>query len=244
MLFDELHSSSPPPPAYELTEQEYDQKVSVVVERSRVEASSSAVARQDDELWEIWDEAAFEAAAARTTVSNSSSSAQTDSLTKADCNRDTGKSTDPSRRKKDPVAEDREPTPPPMFEPVGPSLDGPPYEPAAPPGSIMLTSHLIPSSLCPGSVSPAPSVHSATLRPASRSPRPSSVVSRSSFISGPRVPFNPQVAYTKRPLFDVPAEESLPRNADASALYNSAVSSHIPGRVARSTAHKSAPRQT
>jgi hypothetical protein len=54
---------SPPPPAYEFCQQEFDQKVSHALEASQRQAN------EDDE-WEVWDEAAFEVAAARLVLSD------------------------------------------------------------------------------------------------------------------------------------------------------------------------------
>ena len=51
---------SPPPPAYEFCQEEFDRKVSYAIEESQNQSASA-----DDEEWEVWDEAAFTAAASR-----------------------------------------------------------------------------------------------------------------------------------------------------------------------------------
>lgn len=64
---------SPPPPAYEFCPQEFDQKVSHALEASAAEQQAHA----EEEEWEVWDEAAFEAAVARLAVSDGSGSGST-----------------------------------------------------------------------------------------------------------------------------------------------------------------------
>lgn len=190
-------SDEPPPPAYEFTQQEFDQKISHALEQSR--------AAVDEGEWEVWDEAAFAAAAAALTVSDNSTPAVAGASSsrspppprpalasssfpsshngdgRSNYSNEEGTATQPLRivkksrepsvkekerpswyadagldghqrsastssRQRAPnslhvanslpnhstepvhLEEDREPTPPPMFEAVGPSLEGPPYE--------------------------------------------------------------------------------------------------------------------
>ncbi|EKM59519.1 uncharacterized protein PHACADRAFT_205736 [Phanerochaete carnosa HHB-10118-sp] len=62
--------ASPPPPAYEFCQQEFDQKVSHALEASEAELRRESTEEESD--WEVWDEAAFAAAVARLALSDSS----------------------------------------------------------------------------------------------------------------------------------------------------------------------------
>lgn len=312
-LFDE--PDSPPPPAYELTAQEFDQKASHLIEESRNEPLRRS---NDGDLWEVWDEAAFDTAVAQLTLSegtsSSSSSSAPDTISEtarakakeaemsshrsegvaplrihkksapshssmtekerpgwyaeAQLDRDQpsgSQATPQSPRRELPQAprrssyEEREATPPPMFEAVGPSLDGPPYEGAP---AIIMTysgSDSRPASPLQSPTSPAPpfsfSHHPTPSRSFTSSPQPSHyrsspgpqpshglpvTVSHAPAVSrvntdkpsvsnvrpaanfavlGPRVPFNPQMAYNRKPRYGLPEEEPLPQIVDASAFY-------------------------
>ena len=215
-----------PPPTYEFSQQEFDQKISHALEQSR------AVVDEEDE-WEVWDEAAFAAAAAQLTVSesavesasssrspppgpapNSPSSSTYNGDAQSNYSNEEGttvqplrivkKSREPSVSQKErpnwyadaglerplpvpprsprnvpasqqsvnhahrlsdvpptPILEEREPTPPPIFEPIGPSLDGPPYEgydepPPQPERTGLVMAYV------PGDSRPASPLHSPT----------------------------------------------------------------------------------
>ena len=56
---------SPPPPAYEFSQQEFDQKIAHAVESSQNDQQQQRPADGGEEEWETWDEAAFTAAEAR-----------------------------------------------------------------------------------------------------------------------------------------------------------------------------------
>ncbi|EMD40721.1 hypothetical protein CERSUDRAFT_91457 [Gelatoporia subvermispora B] len=176
---------SPPPPAYELSQQEFDQKTSHVIETSSSEPQQPAV---DLEGFEVWDDAIFESAVRMSGLSldgtssrlpevrsyapekasqlpsdetASSSSVQPLRIQKktavsmppqkerpswyAEAQLDRSCSTAVHERDPTPLPSSpsqssqhdvpgsltppsREATPPPEFTPVGPSLDGPPYE--------------------------------------------------------------------------------------------------------------------
>lgn len=64
-MFDEPALDEEAPPAYNFSQQEFDQKLALAAERSlaisNAPAASGSTAEQDD--WEEWDEAKFEAAA-------------------------------------------------------------------------------------------------------------------------------------------------------------------------------------
>ena len=310
-LFDP--TDSPPPPAYELTDQQYDQKTSQIIETSLAEPARQS---SNDDFWEVWDEAAFEAAAARLSLTGPSSSSSNPppppppiSETAKAKAREAGmpgndpevaplrivkksaQSPPPTRKEKerpswyeeaqlDQVPQsssaqpavpqstraslpspprrtsyDREPTPPPSFEAVGPSLDGPPYEDAHPiqPGPTIIMTYSAgdsrPASPLQSPVAQAPSfgfpaapnTRSYTPQPTHQhvppAPRPVStqpppvprvpvqppVQQRASTefsLLGPRVPFNPQVAYNKKPSrYGLPEEEPLPQKVDAASFY-------------------------
>lgn len=63
-------SDEPPPPAYEFSQQEFDQKINRAIETSRSEPPPPV----QEEEWEVWDDAAFDAAIARLNLNDSSSS--------------------------------------------------------------------------------------------------------------------------------------------------------------------------
>lgn len=63
---------SPPPPAYEFCQQEFDQKVSHALEASQAEPPRESAGEDE---WEAWDETIFAAAAARLTLSDASAGA-------------------------------------------------------------------------------------------------------------------------------------------------------------------------
>lgn len=198
---------SPPPPAYEFCQQEFDQKVSHAIEESRALPLPQPRPSDDDE-WEVWDEAAFNAAVARLGLSEGSSSSAvappaaqvappqpaaprkfmqdaidskvpppSDVQPLRIAKKEKGRSPSPKREKErpswyaeaqlgehapsaqsstqsaapssvqhppnthipaQPVYQEREPTPPPVFEAIGPSLDGPPYE-GPPVGQVVLS---------------------------------------------------------------------------------------------------------
>jgi hypothetical protein len=236
-----FHNSDPevpdelPPPAYEFSQHEFDQKISHALEQSRV-------AVDEDGEWEVWDETAFAAAASRLAISNhtegpsssrsppplpqppppppASSSTDNEQRTGSSIQplRVVKKSRQPSLRKEkerpnwyaeaglndsstsasvgpaqpapvrqtavnpttsnyaspQPVFPEREMTPPPMFEPVGPSLDGPPYDgygdSTAPqrPGLVM--------AYVPGESRPASPLYSPTSPPPSHMLLPPNLV--------------------------------------------------------------------
>ncbi|KIP05793.1 hypothetical protein PHLGIDRAFT_128645 [Phlebiopsis gigantea 11061_1 CR5-6] len=210
--FDTL--DSPPPPAYEFSQQEFDQKVSHALEVSRAEPQRAGEAEEE---WEVWDEAVFATAVARLAVSETATSpGASSSRSPADAPA-SGAALVPSAQAQQPPAQvgngkgrvDRAPgfgaspdhvqplrivkkstqaplaqsgkkerpswleeaqlggppappahraavdrpavyrndsvrsiqssTPPPEFTPVGPSLDGPPYEGPPQPSGIVLT---------------------------------------------------------------------------------------------------------
>ncbi|KAL7282421.1 hypothetical protein ACG7TL_003892 [Trametes sanguinea] len=160
----------------------------------------------------------------------------------------------------DVAGEEREVTPPPEFTPVGPSLDGPPYEvvfmtyegpelesadpDSDPPGfdsppespdrlGEVRSTHATPSSLEPTSLdSPSKSPPTQHGRPQHRSseatqPTHPPVIehqlrtahSNAKFSQRPRIPFDPQTAYS-RPLPSAPQRSDLtPHAIDASAFY-------------------------
>lgn len=312
-LFDE--TDSPPPPAYELTDQQYDQKTSHIIEASLAESTHRS---SSDDFWETWDETAFEAAAARMSISESSPSSGSSHLPQPPVSeaakakaREAGmsrndsevaplritkksaRSPPPTQKEKErpswyaeaqldsdriprssisqPASSqpargrlpspprrasyEREPTPPPSFEAVGPSLDGPPYEDDHPPqtGPPIVMSYSAgdsrPASPLQSPVSqptsfgfpppptdlrsytpqpsyqhapPAPRPVSAQPPPASRIPvqPPSQQRSNAEFtLLGPRVPFNPQVAYNKKSRYSLPEDDPLPQKVDAASFY-------------------------
>ena len=128
-----------PPPAY--SEQELDQKISAALE-------ASLNASQPSNEWEEWDEAKFEAATRRLTEQTTSSSsrlysekcAQMESVQSWKKTQSTGSSShtapaEPSCSVPEtPMVDDEDDhlIPPPPFTPVGPSLDGPPFEDTIP----------------------------------------------------------------------------------------------------------------
>ena len=263
---------SPPPPAYEFCQQEFDQKVSHALEASEAEQHRVSNAQEDE--WEVWDEEAFLAAAARLAISDnttspgaSSSRAPPDSApmpvaptsqpdpspgsgngkarleygTVAEGSPGLGehrtvqplrivkKSTQTpyaqsGKEKERPswleeaqldgpplpqtiahravplVAEVRRSdslrsmssTPPPEFTPVGPSLDGPPYEDAPQPSGVVLT-------YVPGDSRPASPLHSPV---AAEAPLPHRSISPSQFSP-------PQSYNTRRSLPPPPSPRSF-----------------------------------
>lgn len=372
---------SPPPPAYEFCQQEFDRKVSHALEASQAETRRESADEEDE--WEVWDEAAFAAAAARLAVSDAPSGAASGSTSylrsppadvsvshlntasgteqapqgpspgngkgKSDGREDDAFYGDasasggvqplrivkkagaiaqpgsvkekerpswfaeaqldagPPRGASQPAASfraqvyrsdsiaSRSDTPPPVFTPIGPSLDGPPYEasgvvltytsadsrPASPlhspvsaqaslTGTPFVQSPIAthapavpythgrsgsgsrrslpqppqsqsqPQSPPPQSPSPARSLSPAVqtrpaheslpaarrVLPSSGSPRPMSTFTARSVYDGPRLAFDPKLAYTsaKSSLFDS-QQEPMPAKVDAAALYSSAVSS-------------------
>ncbi|OCH94092.1 hypothetical protein OBBRIDRAFT_196536 [Obba rivulosa] len=182
----DLHSfdtpDSPPPPAYEISQHEFDQKTSHLLETSASEPQPPEV---DLEGFEVWDDATFEAAVRASELSlvdgplsrqaayplekvapqplddgASSSAIRPLRITKKSTaappqkehpswytEAQLDRSSSGSSREPEPPAHapntprypqpdlpevsdpcSRESTPPPEFTPVGPSLDGPPYE--------------------------------------------------------------------------------------------------------------------
>ncbi|KAJ3555833.1 hypothetical protein NM688_g2359 [Phlebia brevispora] len=65
---------SPPPPAYEFCQQEFDQKISHALEASQNDQPQQRSGNDDDGEWEVWDETIFAAAAAGLTLSDANTS--------------------------------------------------------------------------------------------------------------------------------------------------------------------------
>ncbi|KAI0254896.1 hypothetical protein BJV78DRAFT_1183723 [Lactifluus subvellereus] len=137
-----------PPPSYQISQEEFDQKTSQAIQLSS-SASSVAV---DEDGWPIYNAAAFEAVVESYEPEHSppaSSSAgivgygadssrpgrqKRPSPVKLPSPTHPMKSKNPERRRRSPQhdrdfpSEHRVATPPPPFTPTGPSLDGPPFE--------------------------------------------------------------------------------------------------------------------
>ncbi|KZT24478.1 hypothetical protein NEOLEDRAFT_1179164 [Neolentinus lepideus HHB14362 ss-1] len=64
-MFDDQQLDDSPPPAYEVSQQELDRKISTAVEQSLTISQPARGADEGEDVWEEWDEAAFEVAAAR-----------------------------------------------------------------------------------------------------------------------------------------------------------------------------------
>ncbi|EPQ59259.1 hypothetical protein GLOTRDRAFT_136179 [Gloeophyllum trabeum ATCC 11539] len=64
-MFEDDLQDDVPPPAYEASQQELDRKISLAVQQSLSISQGALGAVDGEEVWEEWDEAAFEAAAAR-----------------------------------------------------------------------------------------------------------------------------------------------------------------------------------
>ncbi|TFK55733.1 hypothetical protein OE88DRAFT_654084 [Heliocybe sulcata] len=73
-MFDDQLLDDAPPPAYEASERELDRKISMAVQQSLTISQSPRGADDGEEVWEEWDEAAFEAAARNAAAAGSSSS--------------------------------------------------------------------------------------------------------------------------------------------------------------------------
>ncbi|PSR73389.1 hypothetical protein PHLCEN_2v10681 [Hermanssonia centrifuga] len=71
---------SPPPPAYEFCQEEFDQKVAHALEASQSEPQRSA---DEEEEWEAWNESVFEAAVAQLTLSDTQEASSSRSPTTA-----------------------------------------------------------------------------------------------------------------------------------------------------------------
>jgi hypothetical protein len=109
-----------PPPPYQMSQEEFDQKTS-----HAIQLASSSANPVDEDDWPIYDPAAFEAVAESYERQPPSSSSV--GIPSTDTNRQT-RSPEQNSHPEDELEEDRAASPPPAFTPVGPSLDGPPFE--------------------------------------------------------------------------------------------------------------------
>lgn len=284
---------TPPPPPYEVSQQELDAKVSQALEVS-LSLSHQHQHRADDQ-WEEWNEAAFdatfEAARRQRELENGESNARSlnekrdrsgsqggvqplrihkksDSLPKSnersnwydelnlgdasDLSQGASSSSAPRHQVPSEDEEEDHTLAPPPFEPVGPNLDGPPFEevvlsysgiassPPSPLTSPQPTHSLLPTHQQPQYRSPRSSPHPE--RPVSPwSPQPQQPNSHYSMpyymgsrpaisyipskpVVQPRMGFDPAVAYT-RPTggFVTSPRPAEVRNIDATAFYKQVI---------------------
>ncbi|KAI9063231.1 hypothetical protein FKP32DRAFT_736529 [Trametes sanguinea] len=364
-------SDSPPPPSYEISQHEFDNKTKRILEETAAEPPRPRV---DDDGFEIWDDAVFEAYAlqdgirslsikgsissgcARTKpnslqgsasndISRTNETGSTSRFTQAQVDAGTPRASgtepnaagpissqtralDATRRRSekqrfslrstasrwtnpantpssepqasgsssssatetrrppraprrqltvfndvgDVAGEGRDMTPPPEFTPVGPSLDGPPYEvvvmtyegpelesadpdsdppgfesPPESPSRLATGGSPHSSPVPPGPTSPDSPLYSprtqddrrqhlqpeATQRiePTVTERHLRTAPSNAKFSQRPRIPFDPQTAYS-RPLPSAPQRSDLPPQAvDAAAFYSHAVAAHFTANV-------------
>ncbi|KAF9646001.1 hypothetical protein BDM02DRAFT_3189194 [Thelephora ganbajun] len=288
-MFDPQATDELPPPAYEVSQETFDQKT-----RQGIQASLEHQA-DTHHLWEEWDEAKFEVnsrALAEAPASSSSSAPSLPSVTAQQYAKEKApmppspppRQEEPAIRplrivKKSQTAAYKKAveatsyqsnnvpggptfspnegaslnrsssmfsvgrrTPPPMFESVGPSLDGPNYEevvmtyvpedsrPSSPMSILSTDSYRPPlppppqmSDSRPNMVMPPPSPSPIRQQPTSmptQAQRPQYQQPRR------RVGFDPMSAYKSKPAF-TPGLEPTPERVDPSSFYNSAVSAHL-----------------
>ncbi|KAF9782731.1 hypothetical protein BJ322DRAFT_1072251 [Thelephora terrestris] len=306
-MFDPQASDEPPPPAYELTQETFDQKT-----QQGIQASLQSDPLEN--LWEEWDEAKFEANSRTPEDSSSSSSAPSlPPVTAHQYPKEKGprppspppppqeepavrplrivkksqtaayqKAVEASSYQSDnfaggPAASSDggaslsrsfsvlsvgRRTPPPMFEAVGPSYDGPQYD------EVVMS--YVPGNSRPSS--PMSVLSAESYQPPALPPQPQMVNSRpntnmgmrppppplpTQYRGGPRpapapaqrpqyrqpgrrVGFDPMSAYKSKSAF-TPGLDSTPERVDPSAFYNSAVSAHlstVPQRSAITPAYR------